>query len=68
MDIVEIWLTDGTWVPLSSSVGTSSAIYPARVQSANSVVASMYSITRTGRLQVVQLDATSLGRTVDTLC
>jgi len=66
MDI-EMQLTDGTWVPLSS-VGTPPVLYPARARRAESVEASMYAFTPTGRLQVVQIDATSLGRTVDACC
>lgn len=68
MDIVEMQLLDGTWAPLSQSVDTPSALYPAMVVPGKRGTALMYSASSTGRLQVVQLNATSLGRTVDTIC
>lgn len=66
MDI-EMQLTDGTWVPLLP-VGTAPVLYPARTRHAESVDASMYAITPTGRVQVVQIDATPVGRRVDACC
>lgn len=68
MEIVEIQLKDGTWVPLSPSVTTPSVLCPMRTRPVRLDVASTYSVTRAGQLQVTELEATSLGSAVDTHC